>query len=120
MNRFEWTEIRALPEAVGAATATVADAMVSRTGEQPSAQAVVVKAGGVDLIDLMKEGLLTPRRLINLRAVAELGAITEDKDGGLRIGASATLAQVGEHPLVRERYAALAAAAASSASPQIR
>jgi xanthine dehydrogenase YagS FAD-binding subunit len=120
MNRFEWMEARAVSDAVTAATATVADAMVSRTGERLSDQAVVVKAGGIDLLDLIKEGLLTPRRLVNLRGVAELGAIAASQDGTLRIGAMATLAEVAAHPVVRERYRALADAAGRSASPQIR
>src|ERR1019366_293536 len=120
MNSFEWIDAGTVSGAVGAATATVAEAMRSRTGEPPSDQAVVVEAGGVDLVDLMKEGLLTPRRLVNLRGVAELSGIAQDQDGALRIGAMATLAQIGEHPLVRARYVALADAAASSASPQIR
>jgi xanthine dehydrogenase YagS FAD-binding subunit len=120
MNRFEWVDAGTVSDAVGADSVTVAEAMRSRTGEPPSNQAVVVKAGGVDLIDLMKEGLLTPRRLVNLRGVAELSVIAQDQDGALRIGAMATLAQVGEHPLVRARHVALADAAARSASPQIR
>jgi xanthine dehydrogenase YagS FAD-binding subunit len=120
MNRFEWTDARAVSDAVTAAPVTVAEAMRLATGEQPSDQAVVVKAGGVDLLDLMKEDLLRPRRLINLRGVAELSAIVQGQDGSLRIGALATLAQVAEHPVVRARYVALADAAGRSASPQIR
>jgi xanthine dehydrogenase YagS FAD-binding subunit len=120
MDRFEWMDAGTISDAVTAATATVADTMLSRTGEQPSDQAIVVKAGGIDLLDLMKEGLLTPRRLVNLRGVADLSVIAEQQDGTLRIGALATLAQVAEHPAVRARYAALAGAAGRSASPQIR
>jgi xanthine dehydrogenase YagS FAD-binding subunit len=120
MDRFEWLEARVVSDAASAASATVADAMRSRTGEPPSDQAVVVKAGGIDLIDLMKEGLLTPRRLVNLRGVAELSVIAADPNGTLRIGALATLAQVAEHPVIRARYLALADAAGRAASPQIR
>jgi xanthine dehydrogenase YagS FAD-binding subunit len=120
MERFDWLEARIVSDAAIAATATVADAMLSRPGEQPSDQAAVVKAGGIDLIDLMKEGLLTPRRLVNLRNVADLGVITEGQGGTLRIGALATLAQIAGHPVVRARYVALADAAGRSASPQIR
>jgi len=68
----------------------------------------------------MKEGLLAPRRVVNLRAVPELGRIAEEKDGGVRIGSMATLAQVAAHPLIRARYRALAQAAGGSASPQLR
>lgn len=120
MNRFDWMEARAVSDAATAATATVAAAMVSRAGEQLPDQAAVIKAGGIDLLDLMKEGLLTPRRLINLRGVAELGAIAASQDGTLRIGAMATLAEVAAHPVVRQRYVALADATGRSASPQIR
>jgi xanthine dehydrogenase YagS FAD-binding subunit len=120
MNRFEWIDAGTVSDAVSAVTATAADAMLSRTGEQLSDQAVVVKAGGIDLLDLMKEGLLTPRRLVNLRGVAELSLIAEDQEGALRIGALATLAQVAGHPIIRARYVALADAAGRSASPQIR
>jgi xanthine dehydrogenase YagS FAD-binding subunit len=68
----------------------------------------------------MKRGLLAPRRLVNLRGVANLDAIADDGRGGLRIGALATLEQVAAHPSVVRHYAALADAAAGSASPQIR
>jgi xanthine dehydrogenase YagS FAD-binding subunit len=118
MPRFEWASARSPAEAVAIASTTVAEAMRGADGAANSAD--VLKAGGIDLLDLMKEGLLAPRRLINLRGVAGLDTITEDGAGGLRVGALATLAQVAAQPLVRQRYAALAEAAAGSASPQIR
>jgi xanthine dehydrogenase YagS FAD-binding subunit len=120
MNRFEWSEAGSVADAASAATATAADAMLPGAGGRLSDQAVVVKAGGIDLLDLMKEGLMTPRRLVNLRGVPELGVVAEGKDGAFRIGAAATLAEVAVHPVVRARYAALAEAAGRAASPQIR
>jgi xanthine dehydrogenase YagS FAD-binding subunit len=119
MNRFEWANARGVADAAGAGNATVADAMRSKNGS-PRTDAVVLKAGGVDLLDLMKEGLLTPKRVVNLRAVPELGRIVEERDGSLRIGATATLAQLVAHPAIRARYRALAQAAGNSASPQLR
>jgi xanthine dehydrogenase YagS FAD-binding subunit len=119
MNRFEWANARGVADAAGLGNATVADAMHSKNGS-PRTDAVVLKAGGVDLLDLMKEGLLTPKRLVNLRAVPELGRIVEQKDGSMRIGATVTLAQLGAHSAVRARYGALAQAAGNSASPQLR
>jgi xanthine dehydrogenase YagS FAD-binding subunit len=119
MNRFEWAGARDIADASGARSATVADAMRSQDGN-PGRDAVILKAGGIDLLDLMKEGLLTPRRVVNLRPIAELGRVVEEPDGSLRIGAMVTLAQIAEHPLVRTRYRALAEAAGGSASPQIR
>ena len=70
--------------------------------------AIVVKAGGIDLLDLMKEGLLQPRRIVNLRGIPGLDRIVEEKDGTVRIGAMVTLAHLASHPVIRQRYAALA------------
>ena len=119
MNRFEWASARGVADAAGSGNATVADAMRSKSAS-PRTGAVVLKAGGVDLLDLMKEGLLVPKRVVNLRAVPELGRIVEEKDGSMRIGATVTLAQLGAHPAIRARYRALAQAAGNSASPQLR
>lgn len=119
MNRFEWTSARDLAAALRSGSVTVANAMLTQSG-LPGTNAVILKAGGIDLLDLMKEGLLQPRRIVNLRGVPELGRIVEEPGGALRIGAMVTLAQLAEHPLVRARYTALAQAAGQSASPQIR
>jgi xanthine dehydrogenase YagS FAD-binding subunit len=119
MNPFVWTAPGALEEAAGAGAGTVADAMVSYFGQPPKAGAVL-KAGGIDLLDLMKEGLLTPSRIVNLRMLPGLDGIVQDGDGGVHVGANVTLAQLAGHTLVRARYRALADAADASASPQIR
>jgi xanthine dehydrogenase YagS FAD-binding subunit len=78
-----------------------------------------LKAGGIDLMDLLKEGLVAPERLVNLRAVPGLDAI-EDKDGALELGSLCTLARLAEDPSLRERYRAVADAAGHAATPQIR
>jgi len=119
MNRFEWASANVLGAAARAGSVTVADAMRAQ-GTQSGTNAVILKAGGIDLLDLMKEGLLNPRRIVNLRNIAELGRVVEESDGALRVGSMVTLAQLAEHPLVRNRYSALAQAAGQSASPQIR
>ena len=119
MNRFEWTSAPGVAQAAAAGNVTVAAAMRTQSGV-PGTGATVLKAGGIDLLDLMKEGLLTPKRIVNLRAIAELGRIAEEPDGSVRIGAMVTLAQLAADPLVRSRYRALAEAAGNSASPQIR
>jgi xanthine dehydrogenase YagS FAD-binding subunit len=119
MSPFEWTAPGALEEAAGAGSGTVADAMVSYFGRPPKAS-TILKAGGIDLLDLMKEGLLTPSRIVNLRTLPGLDGIVEDSDGRVRIGANVTLAQLAEDALVRARHRALADAARVSASPQIR
>lgn len=79
----------------------------------------VVKAGGVDLIDRMKEGIDAPQRLINLLSISGLDYLREE-DGELRLGPLATLAAIEHSELVRTRWPALAEACAHAASPQIR
>ncbi|HUI96673.1 MAG TPA: FAD binding domain-containing protein [Xanthobacteraceae bacterium] len=118
MQSFEWLEAKSQADAAGATT--VAAAMLMPPNGRPAGDAVVIKAGGIDLLDLMKEGLLAPRRVVNLRAVPGLDRIVEENDGTLRIGALVTLATLGDDARVRARYAALADAVAASASPQIR
>ena len=118
MKQFDWMTPDDVAHAARAATATVATAMLSRSG-QPTTDAAVLKAGGIDLLDLMKEDLLSPHRLINLLSIPGLDRI-EPQGGGLRIGPTVTLAQLATHEAVRARFRALADAAGASASPQIR
>src|SRR5262249_29598695 len=61
-----------------------------------------------------------PEVLVNVKSIPGMTEITEGPDGGLRIGAAATLAEAERHPLVTRRYPALAQAAASVATTQIR
>lgn len=103
MKSFEWTEARTAREAV------------SLLGD-----GAAVKAGGLDLLDRMKEGLEAPSRLVNIRNAGELGGVREERDGRLRLGPLVTLAQLASHARVREKFAALADAAGHAATPQIR
>lgn len=84
MNRFAWSSPRDVAQAAAAASTTVAGAMTSQSGE-PSADGAVLKGGGIDLFDLMKEGLLTPRHIVNLRDLPGLDRIAP-ADGGERMG----------------------------------
>ena len=75
-------------------------------------------AGGTNLIDLMKMGVVVPERLVDIN---QLPLKTIDKTaGGLRIGALATNAEVAEHPLVKEHFPLLSLAINAGASPQLR
>lgn len=76
-------------------------------------------AGGTDLMVRIREGKERPRVLVSLRAVPELRAI-EAGGAGARIGALATVAEILAHPVLAERYPALAQAAATLGSPAIR
>src|SRR6266550_4196399 len=76
--------------------------------------------GGTNLIDLMKMGVETPTRLIDINKLPL--AEVEDLPGGkgVRIGALARNSDVAEHKLIRQRYPILSQALLSGASPQLR
>ncbi len=105
MNRFEL------------ARATTTAEALQLLGEKKGS---VYKAGGIDLLDHLKEHLVEPPRVVDLKRIPGLDRITVEADGSLRIGALATLAKVADHPGVRETHPALARACAEAASPQIR
>ena len=120
MNRFAFANARTIIDAAGAASTTVAHAMTVSPAAIGRDEAAVVKAGGIDVLDLMKEGLLAPAKLINLREVPGLDEVVEEKDGGARLGPMVTLAALADHPLLRQRYPMLGELLRVSASPQIR
>jgi xanthine dehydrogenase YagS FAD-binding subunit len=105
MNRFELARAGSPAEA--------RDLLAEKKGS-------VYKAGGVDLLDHLKEHLLEPPRVVDLKSIPGLDRITVEADGGLRIGPLATLARVAAHDGVRKAHAALAQACVEAASPQIR
>jgi xanthine dehydrogenase YagS FAD-binding subunit len=76
-------------------------------------------AGGTNLLDLMKGGVETPARVIDINRLA-LGRIEESRDGGLRIGALVRNSDCAAHPWVTARYPLLAEALLAGASPQLR
>jgi xanthine dehydrogenase YagS FAD-binding subunit len=80
----------------------------------------VAKAGGIDLLDLMKEGIIRPARIVNLKSIAGLDGVETTDDGGLTIGSLVTLSQIHRSADIRARYPALAAAAEHAATPQVR
>lgn len=103
MNAFSWTDARTVDEALAALDGTTA-----------------VKAGGIDLLDLMKEGLATPSRLVNIRNIKGLDKIATTDAGALRIGPLVTLDRLSSDDDVRKRALVLAEAAGHAATPQIR
>ncbi len=74
--------------------------------------------GGTNLVDLMRQAVEAPERLVDVSGLAR--TIAETDDGGLLIGAASRNTAVAEHPQVRWRYPMLARAILSGASPQIR
>lgn len=79
-----------------------------------------ILAGGGDLLGEMKEGIIAPQKIVNIKGIADLRYIRFSEKEGLRLGALATLAEIETHPIIRQRFTALAEAAHSVATPQIR
>jgi len=105
MQAFEYASPTSVKEAV--------DMLSSNWGETD------VLAGGTDLISLMKEYLHTPKRVVNIKGIKELGGIRK-AGGGIRIGATVTIDELAESSAVRGEYPSLVHAALGITSPQIR
>jgi 4-hydroxybenzoyl-CoA reductase subunit beta len=80
----------------------------------------MVIAGGSDLLPKMKRRQIEPAYLVGLRGMPELAGISAEPDGSLRIGAGETLAAICADPAVARSAPALAAAAKSVSTPQLR
>jgi xanthine dehydrogenase YagS FAD-binding subunit len=80
---------------------------------------VEILAGGTDLLSLMKDDVVHPRRLVNIKEVKDLRGVTTNP-GGLEIGALTTLGELADNVNVAKDYPALAEAIHEAASPQIR
>jgi xanthine dehydrogenase YagS FAD-binding subunit len=79
-----------------------------------------VLAGGTDLLSRMKDYISIPRRVVSLRAIRELRAVSYSQGSGLRIGATTTIDELLKQPQVRQQYAGLYQALELHSSPQIR
>ena len=106
MQSFEWVDARSVGQAARLLTAT--------TAQRP----ILAKAGGLDLLDLMKEGIVAPAGLVNLKTISGLDEV--DASNGLSLGALVTLARIDRDPRIRGHYVALADAAGHAATPQVR
>ena len=98
---------------------------VNAAGEKEAVAALVPErgrvlpmAGGMDLVGLMKDYIAQPDRIVNVKGLDR--TIRKGSDGGLRIGAAVTLADLAANADVLKMYPALAEAAAEVGTPQIR
>jgi aerobic carbon-monoxide dehydrogenase medium subunit len=106
MNAFSYLEPR---------TVSDASSMLAEHGARAR-----LLAGGTDLLIQMEMGRRRPETLIYLGRVPELRQITWSTESGLRVGATATLREVENHPEIVTRYPALAQGAKEVGSVQIR
>jgi len=108
MKSFENIDAKSVKDAVG---------LLQKFHQQKKVAAVV--GGGSEYLQLMKDHVVEPEYLINLKSIPGLDYIKEER-GGFRIGALAKLADIEDHPAIREKLLILSAAAGDAASPQIR
>jgi xanthine dehydrogenase YagS FAD-binding subunit len=77
-------------------------------------------SGGTDALSLLKEEIISPEEVINLKNIPNLTAIEYENRKGLRIGGLVTITEIAENPLIAEKYTVLSEAANVIASPQLR
>jgi xanthine dehydrogenase YagS FAD-binding subunit len=85
-----------------------------------SSDSARIHAGGTDLLGCLRDDIFGAKKLVSLSQLKDLRGIRMTKEGGLRIGALATITEVAHHKMIQERYPALAKAASEVASPQLR
>jgi xanthine dehydrogenase YagS FAD-binding subunit len=105
MNNFEYVNATTVAEATAALGSSWSEA--------------VVLAGGTDLLGLMKDYVMSPKRLVNIKNIKELGGISK-AGTGVRIGAAVTFDELATNALVRQSYPSLTQAVLGVTSPQIR
>ena len=79
-----------------------------------------VHAGGTDLLGCIRDDVMPVDKVVSLSGIEGLRGIAPTSDGGLRIGALTTIAELVSHPTIVASYTALSQAAAVVASPQLR
>jgi xanthine dehydrogenase YagS FAD-binding subunit len=105
MNNFNYTRVSTVKEGVAFGTAS------------PDTHYL---AGGTNIIDIWKYNLLKIGALVDVNHIEGHHQITENADGGLRLGALVTNADTAYHPLIEQRYPLLSSAILAGASAQIR
>ena len=108
MKSFENIDVKSVREAVE---------LLKKFRQDKKSAAVV--AGGSEYLQLMKDRVVSPHYLLNLKTIPGLSYIKEDRSG-FRIGALATLTEIEESNIVQEKLLFLSQAAGEAASPQLR
>lgn len=104
--RFDYIAPRTVDEAVAALVEGKSDTRIM--------------AGGTDLVVKIRHRMIFPKRVVSLKRIDGLDAITFNKRNGLTIGATALLADVASHASIRRYYPTVADAAECTANVQVR
>ena len=105
MQAFEYGNPTSLKDAFGLLGANWSDAEIL--------------AGGTDILSLMKDYITSPKRVVNIKGIKELGGIAK-KGNNVRIGATVTLDDLASNAVIRASFPSLTQAALGVASPQLR
>ena len=89
MKSFEWTAASSVDEAIAL-----------------TVKGAAIKAGGVDVLDMMKEHLFEPTRLVDIREIKDLDYIRDDPRDGAKIGPLVTVATLAEDPTILQALSA--------------
>ncbi len=115
MNKFSWYNANTVEEAQKEVDATVSSILANG-----KAGTSVIKSGGIDVMDLMKEGLITPEKVVNVANISGLDEIEYGAKSGLRIGANVKLSAIEKDANIKTNYLALHLSVAKAATPQLR
>ncbi len=105
---------------------TAEEAVALAQAARQDGRAVSFAAGGTDLLQLVKDGVVNrpgsgdPDVLVNLKTIEGLDRVASGAQGGVTVGGLVTLDALSKHPLIRDRFTVLAEAAENVATPQIR
>jgi xanthine dehydrogenase YagS FAD-binding subunit len=111
LKAFEWANAESVDDAVK----LLAEIKAEDVNDGPAPI-----SGGQDLLTTMKERILVPKRVVNLKTIAGLDGIDFDPAKGLKIGALAKLCDIEAHGSIVKNYPGLAQAAHSIATVQLR
>jgi len=111
MRPFEHLTVHEASEAVSA---------LAEAGEKAGENTTRLIAGGTDLLPLLKDGLVAPDRLIDIKPARALRYLAFEDDGSVRIGALTTLAEIERNATLAERLPILPQSVADAATSQLR
>ena len=106
MQTFKYVQPKSLGDAAG---------LSEKEGD-----AAILFAGGTDVLGLIKNDIISPSEVINLKSIPGLNNIEYSDGAGLKIGALTTVNEIAEHPVIMEKFVVLSEAAKEVASPQLR
>ena len=106
MQTFKYVQPKSLSEAA--------------TISEKESNSAVLFAGGTDVLGLIKNDIISPSKVINLKLIPGLDKIEYTNGAGLKIGALTTVSEIAEHPEIIRKFTALSEAAKEVASPQLR